>query len=240
MIRFEGMPPEVMEAMCTPMHQILPTAPPPQSSQPTQSTPAIPSPTQPGSLFLGSISATMDRDLLRANHITYLVQVLDVPWLPISEKDGFRCLRIDILDKPTADLRPHLEGACQYIASALQSGNNVLVHCQQGVSRSPAIVIAYLIHNLGMSYDQAHALVKRRRPCINPNPGFVAALRAWEGKWRASAPASLPHMRRANTSYSGSGGTQTTVPNGYTAPQLSRGVSYAGSSSSATGSSATR
>jgi dual specificity MAP kinase phosphatase len=77
------------------------------------------------------MSATMDRELLAKHHITHIVQVLDVPWLPISEKDGFRCLRIDILDKPSADLRPHLEGACQYIGNALQSGGNVLVHCQQ-------------------------------------------------------------------------------------------------------------
>jgi len=52
-----------------------------------------------------------------------------------------------------------------------------------------------------MSYDQAYALVKRRRPCINPNPGFVAALRAWENKWRSTAPLPPPQFRRANTSY---------------------------------------
>lgn len=77
------------------------------------------------------MSATMDRELLKSHHITHVVQVLDAPWVAISEKDGFRCLRIDIHDKPTADLKPHLEGACQFIASALASGGNVLVHCQQ-------------------------------------------------------------------------------------------------------------
>ncbi|KAF9237985.1 protein-tyrosine phosphatase-like protein, partial [Melanogaster broomeanus] len=188
MIRFDGMAPEVMEAMCTPMHQILPANYPTPTSPTIQSVYPMPSGTTSGSLFLGSMSATMDRELLASNHITHVVQALDAPWLPISDKDGFRCFRIDILDKPTADLKPHLEGACQYIARALSGGGNVLVHCQQGISRSPAIVIAYLIHNLGMSYDQAHALVKRRRPCINPNPGFVAALRAWEGRWRSTAP----------------------------------------------------
>jgi dual specificity MAP kinase phosphatase len=130
MIRFEGMPPDVMEAICTPMHQILPfqfQSPPMPSIQSV----AHASTSQPGSLYLGSMSATMDGELLAKHHITHIVQVLDVPWLPISEKDGFRCLRIDILDKPSADLRPHLEGACQYIANALQSGGNVLVHCQQ-------------------------------------------------------------------------------------------------------------
>ncbi|KAG1883928.1 protein-tyrosine phosphatase-like protein [Suillus subluteus] len=226
MIRFEGMSPDVMEAICTPMHQILPFQVPSQSqSVPSIQSVAHSSSSQPGSLYLGSMSATMDRELLAKHHITHVVQVLDVPWLPISEKDGFRCLRIDILDKPSADLRPHLEGACQYIANALQSGGNVLVHCQQGVSRSPAIVIAYLIHDLGMSYEQAHALVKRCRPCINPNPGFVAGLRAWEEKWRASAPPPPPQLRRFNTSYAPPATSTVVKP---LVPKFSRGTSYSG------------
>ena len=125
MIRFEGMAQEVMEAMCTPMHQILPIR------HPNSMSPTVSHLTPSGALFLGSMSATMDRELLKGHHITHLVQVLDAPWVPITEKDGFRCLRIDIHDKPTADLKPHLEGACKYIASALSSGGNVLVHCQQ-------------------------------------------------------------------------------------------------------------
>ncbi|KAG2068208.1 phosphatases II [Suillus decipiens] len=230
MIRFEGMSPDVMEAICTPMHQILPFQL--QSSMPSIQSVAHASSSQPGSLYLGSMSATMDRELLAKHHITHIVQVLDVPWLPISEKDGFRCLRIDILDKPSADLRPHLEGACQYIANALQSGGNVLVHCQQGVSRSPAIVIAYLIHDLGMSYEQAYTLVKLRRPCINPNPGFVAGLRAWEEKWRASAPPPPPQLRRFNTSYAPPVTVTSTVVRPLTGipnPKFSRGTSYSGS-----------
>ncbi|KAI6101825.1 protein-tyrosine phosphatase-like protein [Pisolithus sp. B1] len=231
MIRFEGMAPEVMEAMCTPMHLILPAHYPSPTSPTVPSVKPASSTVAPGSLFLGSMSATMDRELLAANHITHVVQVLDVPWLPISEKDGFRCLKIDIVDKPSADLRPHLEGACEYIASALHAGGNVLVHCQQVFAKiNAAIVIAYLIHNLGMSYDQAHALVKRRRPCINPNPGFVSALRAWENRWRSNAPSPPPQFRRASTSYAGMStveptSTLTLVPNGH-APQVMRGISY--------------
>jgi hypothetical protein len=78
-----------------------------------------------------------------------------------------------------------------------------------------------------MSYEQAYALVKRRRPCINPNPGFVAALRAWEERWRASAPPPPPQMRRFNTSYTSSA-TGTAVRPLPSLPQLPRGMSYSG------------
>ncbi|KAL0960502.1 hypothetical protein HGRIS_005540 [Hohenbuehelia grisea] len=167
MIRFDNIPPEVMQAMCTPMHQILPPGSP-----------------HPGALYVGSMTAVNDRDLLRDAHVTHLVQVLDAPWIPLSEKDGFDCYRIAILDQSSADLRPHLEAACNHIDRALRSGRSVLVHCQQGISRSPAIVIAYLIRNLGMSFDQAHTLLKRKRACIKPNSGFVKALQEWESTWR--------------------------------------------------------
>ncbi|KAG5653095.1 hypothetical protein H0H81_002320 [Sphagnurus paluster] len=167
MIRFDNLPPEVMQAMCTPMHQILS----PQNNI-------------PGSLYVGSLSAVQDKDLLSEHRITHLVQVLDAPWLPLSEKDGFNCYRIQILDQSTVDLKPHLEAVCNHIDKALRSGRNVLVHCQQGISRSTAIVIAYLIRNHGMSYDNAFALVKRKRACAKPNSGFVAALREWEAEWR--------------------------------------------------------
>jgi len=169
MIRFDGLPPEVMRAMCTPMHLIIPSS----SSR--------------GALYLGSLSATMEKSTLHEKNITHLVQVLDVPWLPLSEKDGFECYRIDIIDVPSADLKCHLEGACKDIEKALRGGQNVLVHCQQGISRSAAIVIAYLIKYHGMTYDSAHALVRNKRPCIKPNSGFVEALRAWEGQWRPPA-----------------------------------------------------
>jgi len=175
MIRFDGLPPEVMQAMCTPMHLIIPGSPPNPSRPAT------------GALYLGSLSATMEKSVLHEHNITHLVQVLDVPWLPLTEKDGFECYRIDILDVPSADLKGHLEGACKDIDKALRGGKNILVHCQQGVSRSAAIVIAYLIKYHGMSYDSAHAFVKRKRPCIKPNTGFVEALRAWEGQWRPPA-----------------------------------------------------
>ncbi|KAF7422204.1 hypothetical protein PC9H_010360 [Pleurotus ostreatus] len=173
MIRFDTLPPEVMQAMCTPMHQILPPAPSPSPSGSSAAT--------TGALYVGSISALSDKDYLLAHHITHLVQVLDAPWIPLSEKDGFNCYRIQILDASSVDLRPHLEAVCEHIEAALRSGRNVLIHCQQGVSRSPAIAIAYLIRNLGMTYDAAHALLKRKRACIKPNSGFVRALQEWEG-----------------------------------------------------------
>ena len=111
-IRFDTVPPEVMQAMCTPMHLIVPSS------------------GSIGALYMGSMTAINDTDLLQEHSITHLVQVLDIAWLPAAHA-GFKCYRIDIRDSTSADLRPHLESACSYIDTALLSNENVLVHCQQ-------------------------------------------------------------------------------------------------------------
>ncbi len=38
----------------------------------------------------------------------------------------------------------------------------VLVHCLAGVSRSPTLAIAYIMHSLGMSMDEAYRFVLDR------------------------------------------------------------------------------
>jgi len=165
MIRFDSLPAEVTEAMCTPMHQIL--------------APDVVDGRARGALYLGSLAAVFDPPALREAHVSYIVQVLDAPWNPLSEKEGFSCYKIPVMDDTAVDLLPHLEEACANIDKAMRSGKTVLVHCQQGVSRSASIVIAYLIHNRAMTYEQALELVKRKRACVKPNAGFVRTLQDW-------------------------------------------------------------
>jgi len=137
MIRFDNLPPEVSQAMCTPMHQILPPVPP-----------SSPSPTT-GALYLGSLAAVFDPPALREAHISYIVQVLDVEWMPLSEKEGFSCYKIPVMDATDVDLRPYLEEACSNIDKALRSGKSVLVHCQQ-VSSLAGMTQWFMIHPLSM------------------------------------------------------------------------------------------
>lgn len=112
--------------MCTPMHLIIPPALIPSTSRTS------------GALYLGSMLAVHEPDALRINNITHLVQVLDAPWHPFSDKAGYNTYKIDIIDQSTADLKPHLEAVCNHIDSVLLSGKSILVHCQQ-VRRTAAL-----------------------------------------------------------------------------------------------------
>lgn len=48
--------------------------------------------------------------------------------------------------------------------------------CTAGISRSAAIVMAYLIRELRMPYQIAYNKVKRARVYVNPNVGFERVL----------------------------------------------------------------
>ena len=58
----------------------------------------------------------------------------------------------------------------------------ILVHCQQGRSRSVTIVVAYLMEKNGWGFDEALAYVQARRPIAEPNMSFASALRAFATK----------------------------------------------------------
>ena len=48
-------------------------------------------------------------------------------------------------DDETFDISKHMETAFGFIDEARHNGAGILVHCVAGVSRSPTIVIAYLM-----------------------------------------------------------------------------------------------
>ena len=59
-------------------------------------------------------------------------------------------------------------------------GENCLVHCKLGISRSAAVVIAYLIKYYKLSTDEAVDFVKSKRTSIKPNDGFMRQLYTYE------------------------------------------------------------
>lgn len=91
-------------------------------------------------------------------------------------------------DAPHADLSVHFSRAHELIESALARGQCVLVHCAEGVSRSPAVVCAHLMFKRGIDAFDALDTVKSLRPQINPSPAFRCQLMTLS---LALAPSSL-------------------------------------------------
>jgi dual specificity phosphatase 12 len=91
---------------------------------------------------------------------------------------------LDIEDNPYQDLLMSLDGACAWIDPVLEPAGEpkcgVLVHCVQGISRSGAVIIAYMMRKRKMSYETALDLARQYRAVIVPNSGFADQLRLWQ------------------------------------------------------------
>lgn len=84
---------------------------------------------------------------------------------------------VPCLDLPETTLKPVLLDCIRFIQ---ESEEIVLVHCNAGVSRAPAVVMGYLMMVCKLTYWEAYDSVKARRPCVGPNAGFVKQLKELE------------------------------------------------------------
>jgi hypothetical protein len=90
-------------------------------------------------------------------------------------------------DTPGEDLGCVLYDSLDWLEGVRASGGVALVHCSQGVSRSVALCIGYLMWRDGAGYDDTFARVKAARGVANPNMGFACQLLQW-AKRRGTPP----------------------------------------------------
>ncbi|XP_059929645.1 dual specificity protein phosphatase 8 [Gadus macrocephalus] len=133
-------------------------------------------------LFLGA-ERDVTQDSLSARGISYVLSVSrcspQPSFLPVSQY-----LRIPIDDSLRDDLLPWIPAALRFIDGAMSSGGAVLVHCAAGISRSPALAVAYIMYSMGLDLDHAYRFVKERRPSISPNFNFLGQLQHFQGSLR--------------------------------------------------------
>ncbi|XP_031362936.1 dual specificity protein phosphatase 3 isoform X2 [Lonchura striata] len=92
------------------------------------------------------------------------------------EGTGIRYHGIKANDTQEFNLSRYFEEAADFIDKALsQKDGQVLVHCREGYSRSPTLVIAYLMLRRGMEVRSALCAVRQQRE-IGPNDGFLRQL----------------------------------------------------------------
>lgn len=70
----------------------------------------------------------------------------------------------------------HFRASSEFIERALGEGHSVLVHCQQGISRSSTLLIAFLMHSRRMGLAEAYTLVRSARAVAKPKANFLRQL----------------------------------------------------------------
>lgn len=157
-------------------------------------------------LFLGNEQDAKNCENLEKKGIYYILNVTkNIPFYNStnsvtnagtnSNSNGPFCYkRIAVNDCENQNLKNHFTEAFDFIDQAKQMNQKVLVHCQAGISRSPTIVIAYLMSRFNLDMNDAYNQVKVQRAIIGPNIIFMSQLMDFEASLKL-------HINNKQTSF---------------------------------------
>jgi len=128
-------------------------------------------------LYLGSQDAATNEQGLLGKGVRHILNV--ATGIEYRESPNNIYCKIPVLDLDTVDIIPIFEQCFEFINLGRREGG-VLVHCNQGVSRSATVVIAYIMKHEKLPLEEAYNLTKKAKPDIKPNPGFMEQLKLYE------------------------------------------------------------
>lgn len=139
----------------------------------------IPDAIEEGFLYIGPKEAAADLAVLKDLRIKRVLICCSHLPAYLSDTD-ISYHRIPIPDSLDSNLCSYLPHAFDFISLGSVEANSTLVHCNAGVSRSGAVVVAWLMRAKQISFDEALNMAKAKRPIITPNTNFVTQLKHCE------------------------------------------------------------
>jgi hypothetical protein len=131
-----------------------------------------------GKLYLGDLFDANNEKLLELYKVTGIFCVASNLPINLSIQTNYKLYTYDIFDVETFNISQYFNE----ITNIIEDEPVAFVHCAAGVSRSPTIVLAYLMKFYNMTLKDALYLVKQKRPIICPNRSFVKQLIEYENK----------------------------------------------------------
>lgn len=89
-------------------------------------------------------------------------------------------LHVPMSDYGDSNIKEIAQQCFGFIESALNNGENILVHCRGGLNRSVTILIAFLMVSQDMTLRDAYHLVKRQRDKVSPHKRYIEQLKEYE------------------------------------------------------------
>uniref|UniRef100_A0A803SWB7 Dual specificity protein phosphatase 12 n=1 Tax=Anolis carolinensis TaxID=28377 RepID=A0A803SWB7_ANOCA len=109
--------------------------------------------------------------------ITALLSVDSEPPGEVGLED---VLHLEALDQPGCDLLSRLDQAAAFIDRIRAKEGAILVQCHAGVSRSVAVVTAYLMKANNLPFEEAYTFIRAIKPDAKMNEGFEWQLKLYE------------------------------------------------------------
>jgi dual specificity MAP kinase phosphatase len=133
-------------------------------------------------LYFGSQDSACDINILSSLQITDILSV----GVAVPTNSNLMYTFIEAYDLPTFKMTNIFDDCFIYIENIRLRNRRVYIHCNAGVSRSPTIVIAYVMKYLKLDFKSAYQFVKNTRLTIKPNAGFISQLIDYENKLKGN------------------------------------------------------
>ncbi len=125
-----------------------------------------------GDVYLGDIVAAENIDLLRKNGIEVVICLV---------KEKYKRFNLKYFDFPIDDNRNEdIYSLFEATNKIISENKNVFVHCQNAVSRSVTIILAYLLYTGINLRDALNKVKENRKTFTRPNFGFAKQLLKYE------------------------------------------------------------
>ncbi len=95
-------------------------------------------------LYHGTIEQARNTSLIETLGIRHIINVSHIR-LTQNMINNYNILWINIHDDEDVNIREHFDRTNEFLQACRSKDQKVLVHCRRGVSRSSAIVLAYLL-----------------------------------------------------------------------------------------------
>jgi protein-tyrosine phosphatase len=127
-------------------------------------------------VYLGNFKSAIDKKTLIDENIKAILNVSTFDYHIDYTQLNIDYLNIAFNDSIDECLMNYIPNTVAFIKEHAEQNENVLIHCVQGISRSPSILMAYLIMYEQLNVYDAYSRVKTVRPRIRPNSSFLASL----------------------------------------------------------------
>ncbi|KZS90550.1 phosphatases II [Sistotremastrum niveocremeum HHB9708] len=141
-------------------------------------------------LLLGPFQVSKSLESLQSLGVTHIVCIRDAKEafsVRARFPEQFKYIELDVEDSEEQNLIRVFPPARNFIIDAIEHGGKVLVHCNGGISLSPAFVVMFVMERFHITWEDALHLVQNRRYCISPNSGFLTQIKEYESIYRAKA-----------------------------------------------------
>lgn len=113
-------------------------------------------------LYLGSYPVTLQEGFTEHHFDIIINCAKEIKY----DKEGFDVYNYSIIDGDSISFLENIDDIHDLISVSIENNKKIYVHCAKGLSRSPAVIVYYLMMNKGYNYCDAINFMEELNPQI--------------------------------------------------------------------------